>query len=223
MMQTEIRTSLVCKSLEAALSQAQLTHSTGSNLGMEELVIYGLGSMDDSVVSRWQLALALTLRHLLTSHDKAPIKTSSYDPAFGPCDLLLMRSLGIEVIEENEECRRLAHAPTFFYMPHCEHHLYESLVIHNLSSGLLSNVIILGNSFKRYGESLNGSKPKQIMDLVARGCIDEIDVPCDKGPKKSRDNEPPYPEGAFNNTSLHFFKEYKVVTRPNAAFERGEA
>ena len=198
-MRTQIKTCIVGRSLEAAL-----THIPSSCNNLEELIIYGLGSMEDSIVSRWQLALALALRDLLSPQASALLKTSAYDPAFSPCDLLIMQSLSIDVIQVNEECRRLAQTPTFFYMPHCEHHLYDGLVSLNLSAGLLKNVIILGNSFERYGESLNGLKPRQIMDLVARGCINEIDIPSDV-PKRSRDDEPPYPEGAFNNTSLHLF------------------
>jgi hypothetical protein len=202
-LRSQISTCLVGQSLSSALSH--VLSPGGWCLRVNELVVYGLGSVEDSLASRWQLCLALALRDLLIPPGDDHLRTLAYDPAFSPCDLILMQSLGIEVIEENEECKRLARAPTLFYMPHCEHHLYESLVVYNLSQGLLSNVAILGNSFSRYGESLNGSKPRRIMDLVAQGCVNELDVPCDP-PKRTRDIEPHYPEGAFNNMSLHYFK-----------------
>ena len=215
-MRVKLSSSLVYQSLQSALDNAG--NLQGCNIQVGEMVIYGLGSMEDSLTSRWQLALALALPGLLTlnslstaaAHDKldSSLQIYAFDPAFGPCDLLLMKSLGIQVIQENEECRRFASRPTFFYMPHCEGYLYESLVTHNLSHGLLANVIILGNSFSRYGESLNGTKPPKIMDLVARGLVNEIEVPCDQPSRsrsRARDEGSIYPEGAFNNTSLHMF------------------
>lgn len=203
-MQKKLASSLVYQSTVAALDEASSLQ--GYRIKVGSMIIYGLGSVDDSITSRWQLALALLLRDLLASTTDSHLELSAYDPAFSPCDLLLMQTFGIGVIEENEQCKRFAPGPTLFYVPHCEHHLYESLVTHNLSSGTLANVIILGNSFKMYGESLNGSKPIRIMELVSQGRVSEIKVPCDP-PSRSRlrDEGTAYPEGAFNNTSLHLF------------------
>ena len=53
-----------------------------------------------------------------------------------------------QVIQVNEGGRRAAMVPTVFYMPHCEHLLYDALLSHNEGLGVLGNVIMLGNSLE---------------------------------------------------------------------------
>ncbi len=53
-----------------------------------------------------------------------------------------------KVIDINEGGRRAPTKPTVFYMPHCEHLLYDALLSHNEGQGTLGNVIMLGNSLE---------------------------------------------------------------------------
>ena len=118
------------------------------------------------------MALALALRDLLPGLELPP---QVFDPAFTPIDLGLLASIGFQVcdqggfiqvisaswcivkwpslllskvIDVNEGERRAPTKPTVFYMPHCEHLLYDALLSHNEGQGTLGNVIILGNSLE---------------------------------------------------------------------------
>jgi len=84
---------------------------------VRHLVIYGLGCVEDSRVSRHQLALALLLRELLPGLAGPP---QLFDPAFTDVDSAVLRALGMEVIREDERGARAVEAPTLFYLPHLE-------------------------------------------------------------------------------------------------------
>jgi hypothetical protein len=81
------------------------------------LVVYGLGCVEDSRVSRHQLALASLLADMLPGLAARP---QLFDPAFSELDTALLPRLGMEVIPVDEGGGRAAEAPTLFYLPHCE-------------------------------------------------------------------------------------------------------
>jgi hypothetical protein len=81
------------------------------------LVVYGLGCIEDSRVSRYQLAYASILKDLLPGLAAPP---QLFDPAFSKLDAALLPRLGMAVIPEDERGGRAAEAPTLFYLPHCE-------------------------------------------------------------------------------------------------------
>ena len=54
----------------------------------------------------------------------------------------------MQVLTQNEHGRRVATAPTLFYLPHCEASLCCNILEAN--AACLERVAILGNSFKLY-------------------------------------------------------------------------
>lgn len=109
-----------------------------------ECVCYGLGSFSSCVSARYQLALLL----LLLESGQIPLKECFvYDPAFSSGEKDVLRELGLIVLTENEEGKRLATKPTLFYLMHCGKALYNNLLWKNWSTQSLSLMIIIGNSF----------------------------------------------------------------------------
>lgn len=198
----------LCKSDFYAGLTATLAGLTGpaqSTPVLEEiraLVVYGLGSLEQpgAVHIRYQLALACRLAELLQDHVK--VRPQAYDPAFRALDLHVLPALGVDVTPINEEGRRVVNEPTLFFMPHCEAELMDNLVAANEAAGSLSNVVILGNSFRQYHErfsmrsgEVHVSRPETLLRLVTDGRVVEVPVPEIGFPVTS----------AFNDISLHMF------------------
>ncbi|GLD53918.1 SRR1-like protein [Lates japonicus] len=109
-----------------------------------ECVCYGLGSFSSCVSARYQLAMLL----LLLDAGQIPRKDCSvYDPAFSSGEKDVLRELGLTVLTENEEGKRLATKPTLFYLMHCGKALYNNLLWKNWSARRLPLMTIIGNSF----------------------------------------------------------------------------
>lgn len=113
--------------------------------GVSALFVYGLGSVQGSRVSRYQLAMALLLAELLGS-----LTPHLYDPAFTDLDTAILQQLNCQVISEDERGRRRVSQPTLFYLPHCEAWLCDNLLGANWCRPLMSQLVILGNSFDKY-------------------------------------------------------------------------
>ncbi|XP_034728633.1 SRR1-like protein [Etheostoma cragini] len=109
-----------------------------------ECVCYGLGSFSSCVSARFQLAMLL----LLLDAGQIPLRDCSvYDPMFSSGERDVLRELGLTVLTENEEGKRLVTKPTLFYLMHCGKALYNNLLWKNWSTKCLSQMIIIGNSF----------------------------------------------------------------------------
>ncbi|XP_029296436.1 SRR1-like protein [Cottoperca gobio] len=109
-----------------------------------ECVCYGLGSFSSCVSARFQLAMLL----LLLDAGQIPLKDCFiYDPAFSSGERDVLRELGLTVLTENEEGKRLADKPTLFYLMHCGKALYNNLLWRNWSTQCLPLMKIIGNSF----------------------------------------------------------------------------
>ncbi|GAX77148.1 hypothetical protein CEUSTIGMA_g4594.t1 [Chlamydomonas eustigma] len=193
------------------------TLSRSSWCHVKHLVILGLGSPGSSRVSRAQLGFALCLWSLLPGLTAPP---ATFDPAYDDMDKALLNKLGIEVLEVNEGGRKAAGTPTMFYMPHCEHTLYEDLISHNKNNGLLRNVVLLGNSLKQYREAWRlthrADRPSTLLSVVEEaGCCAEQSISCGESDAE--------PLGAFNNTSLHLFSCFPGEKQAGGTFcEAGE-
>ena len=176
---------------------------------IKSFVIYGLGSLDESTRTtthiRYQLALALELYGLVQSSiEQIP---QIYDPVFTPLDIAVLHALGLQVLEVNEEGRRVASHPTLFYLPHCEAGIMDNNLATNLEAGTLHNVVMLGNSFSSYQERWSwreglcratataAFKPETMLELVDSGRVMEMRVSEEKFPVAA----------AFNDMSLHTF------------------
>ncbi|KAF5840593.1 hypothetical protein DUNSADRAFT_16256 [Dunaliella salina] len=140
---------------------------------VKEFVIFGLGSMQTSSTSRYQLAMASLLATKLLPGLQAP--PMAFDPAFTPADVALLHLMGIAVISNNQLCAHRAHVPTFFYLPHLEGRLCDNLLAANSSRADRaphastmhtpeggSNMGMLPQRF----ESSNMSTPPQRLDSV---------------------------------------------------------
>lgn len=116
----------------------------GSN-GLSEIVCYGLGQFSQYRSSRCQLALLLCLKARYE-----PVRVHVYDPAFCPEEVQTLRTLGLEVIETNEEGKRVIQRDrtTLVYMPHCSRQLTNNFLYANWGDGL-SDCILLANSLSR--------------------------------------------------------------------------
>ncbi|XP_037339196.1 SRR1-like protein [Pungitius pungitius] len=109
-----------------------------------ECVCYGLGSFSSCVSARFQLAMLL----LLLDAGHIPLQDCSvYDPAFSSGEKAVLGELGLTVLTENEEGKRLATKPTLFYLMHCGKALYNNLLWKNWSVRCLPLVILIGNGF----------------------------------------------------------------------------
>ncbi|KAK5871400.1 hypothetical protein PBY51_004284 [Eleginops maclovinus] len=109
-----------------------------------DCVCYGLGSFSSCVSARFQLAMLL----LLLDAGQIPLKDCFiYDPAFSSGEREVLMQLGLTVLTDNEEGKRLATKPTLFYLMHCGKALYNNLLWKNWSTQSLPLMIIIGNSF----------------------------------------------------------------------------
>lgn len=126
---------------------------------IEEIVCYGLGSFSNGidVASRFQLALLVLLfNHLKELGLPLGSVIEAYDPSFDRLDvetLLLFSSPKFKIIKENEYCgREVATANknrcVLVFMPHLDKYLYNNLLGANWTSGGLSSLVVLGNSFR---------------------------------------------------------------------------
>jgi len=79
-----------------------------------------------------------------------------FDPMLSSLEKVVARSLGVELIHENEEGKRQVTRPTLFFMPHCPQALYNNVLWSNWGLGL-SRVLILGNSLRNYAQALSPS------------------------------------------------------------------
>ncbi|BDA47586.1 probable protein SENSITIVITY TO RED LIGHT REDUCED 1 at N-terminal half [Coccomyxa sp. Obi] len=182
-------------------------HSVG-NIGgvwrwskVEEMVIFGLGSMENDRNPRYQLAFALLLAGHLPGL-QGPIQV--FDPRFTELDRMFLREQGFLVLDENERCRRCVTRPTLFYMPHVGLNLCNNLVEAN--AGSPENMAILGNTFSRYHErwadagsiilqQVKHPPPDALLHVVESGRVLEL---------RTHDHEFPV-VSAFNDMSLHLF------------------
>lgn len=109
-----------------------------------ECVCYGLGPFSSSMSARYQLAMLLLLL------DAAQISLENccvYDPVFTPGERKVLAELGVTVLTENEEGKRLATRPTLFYLMHCGKALYNNVLWRNWSAQGLPRLSVIGNSF----------------------------------------------------------------------------
>ncbi|MBN3311813.1 SRR1L protein, partial [Atractosteus spatula] len=168
-----------------------------------DCVCYGLGNFSSCVSSRYQLALLLLL---LESLQVSPQRCCVYDPVFSAAETKVLQALGLTVLTENEEGKRLVCRPTLFYLIHCGKALYNNLLWRNWSTDSLPLLTIVGNSFCGIQESTLERVLQRdytyIRDIV-RAC-EETPLPC-----------PPRFLDVFNNTVLLRFPPEPLGALPS--------
>ncbi|KAK3805118.1 MAG: hypothetical protein J3Q66DRAFT_360976 [Benniella sp.] len=113
-----------------------------------DMVFYGIGSVESSRNSQFQLALGICLKEIL----QIPGTMSIFDPVMTGFDMQLAERLGFNVLKANDQAKQVLHARTLLYMPHCPKGLYSHVLESNWSREHLDNLVILGNRFTMYDE-----------------------------------------------------------------------
>jgi hypothetical protein len=115
-----------------------------------QIVCYGLGSVDDSISSRYQFAFLLLIIELLEEMLFDLSSIEFYDPSFTQVDKVLLREVyKFRLIDHNELCmRNVQQMNSLIYMPHCDKEFYNNLLYSNWSISSLRNLYIIGNSFR---------------------------------------------------------------------------
>ncbi|XP_070760936.1 SRR1-like protein isoform X2 [Enoplosus armatus] len=142
-----------------------------------DCVCYGLGSFSSCVSARYQLAMLL----LLLDAGQVPLSDCSvYDPAFSSGERDVLREMGLTVLTENEEGKRLAMKPTLFYLMHCGKALYNNLLWKNWSTQCLPLMIIIGNSFNGMRDRTIEREFKRDYGYIAQAVsvCEERQLPC---------------------------------------------
>ncbi|XP_032085662.1 SRR1-like protein isoform X1 [Thamnophis elegans] len=136
---------------ETPRGEAALGAPGGRGAGGLRCVCYGLGSFCSCGKARLQLAFLLLLLEELKI---APESCFVFDPAFSTLETELLGGLGLTVLQRNEEGKRSIEGPTLFYMIHCGKALYNNLLWSNWSAEALSQMVVVGNSFRGFEERL---------------------------------------------------------------------
>ncbi|KAN0037598.1 hypothetical protein ACTFIV_002951 [Dictyostelium citrinum] len=129
---------------------------------VNEIVCYGIGDFGSSKKCLDQLAYITSIKSMYSNIESIYI----YDPVMNNLEKQLISKIGFKLIEINEEGKRKANYNnnnddndnkkenfTIFYMPFCGRKLYDNVLWANWEN--LSNIIIIGNSFNLYIDSIN--------------------------------------------------------------------
>ncbi|XP_043831804.1 SRR1-like protein [Dromiciops gliroides] len=167
-------------------------------------VCYGIGTFSSCGIARIQLAfLLLFLEKFQIPRHHCYI----FDPLFSELEISVLNSLGLTVLNENEEGKRsIRGEPTIFYMIHCGTALYNNLLWSNWSVDSLSKMMIIGNSFKGTEGKLLTRILQKNYPYVAKSLkgVEEIEFP----------QTIQYMD-VFNDTAIHWFPLQKLKELPS--------
>lgn len=169
--------------------------------GISEIVCYGLGQFSLYRQSRCQLAFLLCLKARYE-----PARVHVYDPTFRSQEVRILRALGLEIIETNEEGKRVIQRDktTLVFMPHCSRQLTNNFLYANWGDEL-SGCILLANSFSM---TVNNSLHRDILNsagyiLRILPYVTEIRL----------ENSFVYEE-VFSNLNIHIFTKQDLLKVP---------
>ncbi|KAF8395662.1 hypothetical protein HHK36_019612 [Tetracentron sinense] len=161
-----------------------------------QMVIYGIGSIESDEPCRFQLSLAILMKRKFSWIGEIEV----FDPVLSTTETRVLEALGCSVLSVNEQARRKALKPTFFFMPHCDIRLYNNLLQENWQAELLNHTVVFGNSFKlheqiasKYTRSYS-AEAKHVLGV--QKFMNEFRI-------KTFSDE--WFGGAFGDSSLHFF------------------
>ncbi|XP_054629930.1 SRR1-like protein isoform X2 [Dunckerocampus dactyliophorus] len=195
---------LVAASLNRKKSKVsdKFQDSLDSKIWPLQCVCYGLGTFSSCVSARYQLAMML----LLLDAGKIPLKDCFvFDPAFSPGEKDVLRVLGLTVLTENEEGKRLATKPTLFYLMHCGKALYNNLLWKNWSPQCLPLMMIIGNSFSSMRERMIEREFKRNYSYISQAVTvcEERQLTC-----------PSHLIDVFGDTALITFNSRNLISLP---------
>lgn len=144
---------------------------------------------------------------LLYLKERYDARVYAYDPVFCCEEVQALRALGLEIIEINEEGKRVVRdeTTTLVYMPHCSKQLTNNFLYANWGGGL-SNCILLANSFSQI---IDNCLRRDILEtagymLRIRPYVTEIQL----------ENSFVY-ENVFNDLSIHIFTKRDLLQVPS--------
>ncbi|KAK7283932.1 hypothetical protein RIF29_13682 [Crotalaria pallida] len=176
----------------------------GSETKMQ-MVIYGIGSIELYEPPCLQLGLAILMKREFGWIGNLEV----FDPILSVTESRVLEAFGCSVISMNEHGKREALKPIMFFMPHCEAELYNNLLQANWKPELLSNVVILGNSFEEYEQHASLCKNSPVLHsvehiLAARSFTHEFKI--------ETISDDYY--NAFHDSSWHFFSSANDIELP---------
>ncbi|XP_041979889.1 SRR1-like protein isoform X1 [Aricia agestis] len=167
-----------------------------------EIVCFGLGHVGECLISQYQLALLLCTKEALKLK-----KVSVHDPIFSTSECALLKSLDINVIEENNEGSYIIskEGVTIVYLPHCPKQLTNNFIWSNWGSNL-QNCILICNSFTSLIENQPSRLIKDIVPYIYKisSYTTEINL----------ENSFVHKD-IFNDTSIHYFTKEKLDSVPS--------
>eukprot|EP00250_Pteridium_aquilinum_P014234 c21864_g1_i3 orf=1305-2654(-) len=179
-----------------SLSAACRSCQKSEKLWCLRVVLYGLGSIADSEISRYQFALILLLKQRFSWVGEIEV----YDPVLSQSECKVIETMGCVPIAIDEKGRRSVSEPTLFYMPHCEDWLYDNVLQANWVPHILGQLVILGNSFQDYQERwsspIGGKSRPPLYVIQYQQLAQEIPL------EATSSSDLP----GFNNMSWHFYE-----------------
>ncbi|XP_056130686.1 SRR1-like protein isoform X1 [Lampris incognitus] len=171
-----------------------------------ECVCYGLGSFSSCVSARYQLAMLLLLLDKL----QIPLKHCFvYDPVFSSGERDVLSELGLTILTENEEGKRLTTSPTLFYLMHCGKALYNNLLWKNWSRETLPLLTIIGNSFSGIQDRMIDREFQRDYSYISQAA-----AVCEERPL----NCPPRLIDVFNDTAIITFPTSGLNKLPQSSW-----
>ncbi|KAF9571606.1 sensitivity to red-light reduced protein [Mortierella alpina] len=160
-----------------------------------DMVCYGIGSIESSRNSQFQLALALCLKDILEISGTISI----FDPAMTEYDQRLAEKLGMSVLKDNDQAKQVLEARTLLYMPHCPKGLYSHVLETNWTRERLDRLVILGNRFTMYDERQFAMQAPFILPALSIADVHTLPT------IKFEDNT------VFNDLAIHSFPSHHAV------------
>ncbi|CAI6350693.1 unnamed protein product [Macrosiphum euphorbiae] len=178
----------------------------GSN--PSSILCYGLGNFFESIQSKYQLGLLLTIKN------EFKVKNCYvYDPKFTDAERSHLAEIGCDSLCENEEGKRSLLPGTFVYMPHCPKQLLNNLLWANWNKEILTSCIIVCNSIdqtvtstldrilNKYAYYVQKISPH----VIEKKCCDDFIY-----------------DDVFNDMALHIFPNEKLKELEDIFWERGK-
>ena len=112
--------------------------------GATVVAAYGVGSISNSSLARFQLALMLAI----VQRSKIS-QCFFFDPVLSKTEIRLLESLHVKsALRDLELTPFCDNGKTLFFMPHCDRELYEWVLMHKLSPN--SDAVFVSNCFSNY-------------------------------------------------------------------------
>ncbi|KAI5123274.1 hypothetical protein M0805_009296 [Coniferiporia weirii] len=177
---------------------------------IDTVLCLGLGSPTESVQARFQLCFLLELRDTIL-----PVHTRicAFDPVFSSQDIILLTSLGVQILPDDKNGRHVLEGPTLVFMPHCDRGLYEGLLRANWRAPALVNLLLIGNELSRYSENT----PSRVLGTESP-CISRLVylVSSEQLPVHSA-----FPN-AFSSTAVQHISAASIVCQTDVFWELAE-